>query len=201
MSRKGWTEVIPCAGCKKVVGRPKDGVCRECASLMKDGERFRENAERMKSQEDMIRVCIPDSWEHARFDWLISGAYNYSDDETLGMTFAMLARELIQQSEEDNYNTKRGFVLFKRRKKRLQQSLLDSKPKYYYYGDSEYEFAQAGYMPKRVAGLLHKLWLRVNKSIIEREKHAYEYGGNIIKQIAVGDATVNDFEGQTKRKK
>ena len=201
MSRRGWTEVIPCHGCKKVIGRPKDGVCRECASLIEDGKKFRENTERIKNQKDMIRVSVPDSWERARFNWLINGAYNYCDDESLGMTFAMLARELIQQSEERHYNTERGFVLFRRRKKKLQQSNIDPEPKYYYYGDGEYEYAQVGYMPKRVAGLLHKLWLRVNKLIIEREKHAYEYGGNIIKQIAVGDATANDFEGQTKRKK
>jgi hypothetical protein len=168
---------------------------------MEDGEKFRKNIERIKNQKDMIRVSVPDSWERARFDYLISGAYCHSDDESLGMTFAKLARELIEQSEECHYNTKRGFVLFRRRKKKLQQSNIDPEPKYYYYGDGNFEYSQVGYMPKRVAGLFHKLWLRVNKLIIEREKHAYEYGGNIIKQIATGDATVNDFEGQIKKKK
>lgn len=182
MSRKGWTEVVPCHGCKRIVGRPKNGVCGECRSLMLDGGKFRKNAEMIKSQKDVIGVSIPDSWERPRFDCLISGAYNYSDGEPLGKAFALLARELIQQSEKHNYDKERGFILFRKKK------------------DRNYEYSQVGYMPKRIAGLLHKIWMRVNKLIIEREKHAYEYGGSIIKQIATGDATVNDFEDQIKDK-
>lgn len=181
MSRKGWTETIPCPGCKKIVGRPKDSVCNECAFLIEDGEKFRKNTKKMKNKKDVLLVTTPDNWCVPRFFSHVPRGNNWKErnriEEFLGKTLQILANHLTDHQEKDHF-AHEGFNVY----------------------NWEWDWAVCGYMRKDVAGLLRRLPIYIKKLLDVRERDAYNYGCNMLQRFASGDITEEELNKFSIRK-
>ena len=187
---KGWT-IKPCEGCGSVNGRNTGKLCRECQSLINDGVKWQEHKEKLECSK-LIKVAVPDNWERPRFDSHIH-SHETKIEDSLGKAFRMLSHLLLEGGEKPYYAGKESFVLFKKVKKK-DYMYQGKKETSVVYKDRAYEFVREGFMNREVAGLLHRLWSQTNKLLVAREKNAYEYGGNMLKRIVQGKATVQDFE-------
>ncbi len=162
----------PCSGCGETKKRNVKEVCNNCKTLIQDGKRYRDEIEKLKNQSDMIKVQIPTSYST---NFPIYYPKTGKVKEGIGTLLVDLANLLLKNPTDDINKIELG---------------LFRKSVYY----DRFDHMNTGYMVKQVALRLHALHFTIQSALDHVEENAIKYGRNLLKQLATGKISTNDFD-------
>jgi len=174
----------PCPVCGEEGHRDVGMPCGGCLNLMEDGRKYRKSIEReMKKKENLVVVC-PTNWCAPRT--YLKGLYQLYQRDLGGEIIGKCLRDLaLKLSTESNlYPSKNPkFHLYKKRHKKGDHNINDP-----------FNWREARIMDKRVAGLLHRLFFAIDRTMELVRNEAVAYGKNILIQLTEGKITLDEFD-------
>lgn len=173
---RGTNKPCPCCG-ETENKRRVDSVCYECKRLMNDGKKYRQELEKLDKQSDVVKVVIPASWCKPTY-------YTHHKVESVGEKIGDLLKEiasiLIRNPDTMHYPSDEELVLFRKNK------------------CDYFDHNVHGFMDKRVAEKLHALHFKIIAVIEQVENQSVEYGRDLLKQLAQGEISINEFNSFSK---